>query len=56
MGRRFMRLKELFFCKFTLFMQNSQLKRKSYLRKKLKIQTKIGGNSGGRPNNYVSIF
>jgi hypothetical protein len=49
-------LKNFFFCKFTLFTQNSQLKRKSYLRKKLKIQTKIGGNSGGRPNNYVSIF
>ena len=35
-------------------MQNSQLKRKSYLRKKLIIQTKIGGNSGGRPNNYIN--
>jgi len=46
-----MRLKELFFVNL-----NSQLKRKSYLRKKLKIQTKIGGNSEGRPNNYVSIF
>ena len=41
MGRRFMRLKELFFCKFTLLMQNSQLKN-HICAKNLKFKLKLG--------------